>query len=64
MNGIEWWESQMFDYIYHDGNPCQDEDWLREMQYIADIFEESGMEWCLNGQHWKMSKGACYSCDF
>ncbi len=60
----EWWEDQMFGYVYYDGGDCQDELWLKELNYIGDEFKKSGWEWCLNGQHWKTGKGSCWSCDF
>ena len=60
-----WWEDQMFTYIYRDGDyTVTDYEWLKELNYIASEFEEFGWGWCLRGQHWKPNKLACWSDDF
>lgn len=60
----KWWEEQLFDYVYHDGNPSQDDSWLNELNFIGDEFKKFGMGWCMNGQHWKPNNQPCWSDDF
>ena len=60
----DWWEDQLFDYIYHDAGECQDEPWLNEMNYIGDEFKKAGMVWCLTGQHWNTSMHTYCGCNY
>ncbi len=60
----DWWENQMFDYVYHDGSSVSlDESWHKELNFIGDEFKKAGWGWCVNGQHWKSNTNVCWSCD-
>lgn len=51
---FNWWEDQMFNYVYHDGSPiCLDIPYENELHFIGEHFQKYGARWCINCQQWE-----------
>jgi hypothetical protein len=60
-----WWASMMFDYVYPDGESIpQDIKFEGELMFIARVFSEIGLMYCVHCEYFVSKYDSHRGCDF